>query len=256
MGSRLKDKVAIVTGAASPRSIGHATARRFVAEGARVMMTDIRGAEVEAAATAIRDVIGGGARAMRHDVADEGSWRDVVAATVEAFGGIDILVNNAGLFLVKPIGDCTVEDFDRLIGVNLRGAFLGVRAVFDVMRRQGRGGSIVNLSSIAGFVGTPNVSIYTATKGGIRLFTKAIALEGAPLGIRCNSVHPGGTDTDMIRDFVDEQASAGAIDPHYNPMNRLGTPDEIANCVLFLASDEASYVTGTELLADGGITAR
>jgi len=252
MSLRLEDKVAIVTGAASPGSIGYATARRFVAEGASVMLTDIRGADVQEAASSL----GGQARGIRHDVADEASWRDVTAATLEAFGKIDILVNNAGLFLVKPIGECTVEDFERVTNVNLRGTFLGAREVFGIMRRQGTGGAIVNVSSIAGFVGTPDVSIYTATKGGVRTFTKSIALEGAPHGIRCNSVHPGGTDTDMIRNFVEDQVKAGTIDPHYNPMGRLGTPDEIANCILFLASDEASYVTGTELLADGGITAR
>lgn len=252
MALRLENKVSIVTGAASPRSIGYATARRFVAEGAAVMLTDIREAEVQEAAKSI----GGSTRAMLHDVADEASWRDMVAGTLEAFGKIDILINNAGLFLVKPVLDCTVEDFERLVGVNLRGTFLGVREVFGAMRRQGTGGAIVNVSSIAGFVGTPDVSIYTATKGGVRMFTKAVALEGAPHGIRCNSVHPGGTDTDMIRSFVQGQAEEGKGDPHYNPMGRLGTPDEIANCILFLASDEASYVTGTELLADGGITAR
>jgi NAD(P)-dependent dehydrogenase (short-subunit alcohol dehydrogenase family) len=252
MALRLEGKVAIVTGAASPHSIGYATARRFAAEGAQVMLTDIRGDAVLEAALSI----GASARAMGHDVADEASWRDVAATTLEAFGKIDILVNNAGLFLVRPIQQCTVEDFQRITGVNLLGTFLGVREVFGVMRRQATGGAIVNVSSIAGFVGTPDVSIYTATKGAVRTFTKAIALEGAPFGIRCNSVHPGGTDTDMIRSYVADQVNAGKADPHYNPMGRLGTPDEIANCILFLASDEASYVTGTELLADGGITAR
>jgi NAD(P)-dependent dehydrogenase (short-subunit alcohol dehydrogenase family) len=179
----------------------------------------------------------------------------VIAATVDRYGRLDVLVNNAGIAVLKPIAELTLADFERQITVNLTSVFLGCKYGMAQMKANG-GGSIVNMSSIAGLVGVPTGGAYSASKGGVRLLTKVVALEGAPSGIRCNSVHPGFIWTNMQAAFVrglpqpDPKAVGAAI-----PLGRMGQPEDVANCVLYLASDESSYVTGAELTVDAGLTA-
>lgn len=251
---RVAGKVAIVTGAAAPNGLGFATARRLAEEGAAVILTDLDGPRVTASAATIAD--DGDARraiGMAHDVAVAEDWARVVAATLDAFGRIDILVNNAGIVLKGLIADMPVDIFRKQLDVNLTGTFLGIQAVMPAMRAGGRGGSIINISSIAGLIGYAGLPGYNASKGGVRLLTKSAAMEGAEAGIRCNSVHPGKIVTDMTRPSREALGEAVVDDV---PMRRLGEPVDIANCVLFLASEEAGFVTGAELVADGGATAQ
>jgi len=257
---RIRGKAALVTGAAS--GIGRATAVLFAREGGRVLLTDVD-ASGETVGESIRWE-GGEARFLRHDVTDESSWAGAVRGAVEAFGRLDILVNNAGISLAKPLGEMTLADWRRLMAVNLDGVFLGTREAVRAMRRTG-GGAIVNVSSASGLVGSPTASAYCASKGGVRLFTKAVALEVAGDGIRVNSVHPGGVKTpiwakaDFWPGLVAQsgsedaafQALAGAA-----PLGRLADPEEIAEAILYLASDASKFVTGSELVIDGGYTAR
>jgi len=254
---RIRNKAAIVTGAAS--GIGRATAELFAREGGRVLLTD-----VDPSGEKVAKSIGGEARFLRHDVTDETSWAGAVRAAVEAFGRLDILVNNAGISLAKPLGEMTLVDWRRLMAVNLDGVFLGTREAVRAMRPTG-GGAIVNVSSASGLVGSPTASAYCASKGGVRLFTKAVALEVAGDGIRVNSVHPGGVKTpiwakaDFWPGLVAQsgsedaafQALAGAA-----PLGRLADPEEIAEAILYLASDASKFMTGSELVIDGGYTAR
>jgi 3(or 17)beta-hydroxysteroid dehydrogenase len=257
---RIRGKAALVTGAAS--GIGRATAVLFAREGGRVLLTDID-ASGETVAGSIRSE-GGEARFVRHDVTDESSWAAAVGGAVEAFGRLDILVNNAGISLAKPLGEMTLGEWRRLMAVNLDGVFLGTREAVRAMRKTG-GGAIVNVSSASGMVGSPTASAYCASKGGVRLFTKAVALEVAGDGIRVNSVHPGGVKTpiwakaDFWPGLVAQsgsedaafQALAGAA-----PLGRLADPEEIAEAILYLASDASKFMTGSELVIDGGYTAR
>ena len=174
---------------------------------------------------------------------------------VDRYGKLDILVNNAGILIRKGLEDTTVEDWDRMMGVNAKGVFLGTKQAIPAMRRAG-GGSIINISSTAGLVGSPDGSpSYTASKGAVRLFTKATAIQYAKEGIRCNSVHPGPIDTEMIRDTLTDPARLEQRMQRL-PMGRVGKPEDIGYGVLYLASDESSFVTGSELVIDGGITAQ
>ena len=246
---RLKDKVAIVTGGA--RGIGGATVKRFAAEGAKVVIADVLEEEGTALAGELKE---GGYEAvfMPLDVADEKQWEQVVKATEERYGRLDILVNNAGIGAYEPIADTSLETWERIMAVNSTGAFLGTRAAIWSMRANG-GGSIINISSIFGLVGSNMAGAYHASKGSVRLLTKAAAVAHAKDGIRVNSVHPGFIDTPKTT-VLDESGRKAIVDLH--PMGRLGTMEEVANACLFLASDESSFVTGSELVVDGGYTAK
>lgn len=237
--NRLAGKTAIITGAA--RGQGEATARLFAEEGCTVILTDV----LEDEGRAVADSIGGSARFMPHDISDEGQWAKVVAAT----GHVDILVNNAAIPLFKRIEKTSREDVQRLLSVNAIGTFLGVQAVFPMMKAA-RKGSIVNISSVNGLRGTIGMSAYDMCKWAIRGLTKTIAIEGAPFNVRANSVHPGAIDTPMLNPS-DEPAGEAMAKALGIPFGRVGQPKEIAYASLFLASDEASYVSGAELAVDG-----
>jgi 3alpha(or 20beta)-hydroxysteroid dehydrogenase len=240
---RLSGKIALITGAA--RGQGAEEARLFVAEGARVVIGDIREQEGLNVASGLGDA----ALFVRLDVTEEASWAAAIAQTVSAFGRLDILVNNAGAFHRKPLIETTVEEITDLFRVNQLGVLLGMKAVFPSMRDAG-GGSIVNISSVAGLRGAPDTAAYTASKHAVRGATKVAALEFSPHGIRVNSVHPGLIDTEMVR----EKLAAGFMDGLVRkiPQRRFGTSEEVAKMVLFVASDEAAYSTGCEFVCDGG----
>jgi cyclopentanol dehydrogenase len=249
--ARLAGKVALISGGA--RGQGAAEARLFVREGAAVVIGDVLdddGKKVEAEIRAA----GGQATYVHLNVTREADWRAAVATTVQTYGRLNVLVNNAGILFRAKIEDTSEEDWDRIMAVNVKGVFLGTKCAIPAMRQAG-GGSIVNISSTAGLVGSPGgTAAYTATKGAVRLFTKSTAIQHAREGIRCNSVHPGPIATDMIKDVLaDQKAWEGRL--RRLPMGRVGTADEVAYGVLYLASDESSYVTGSELVIDGGTTA-
>ena len=238
---RLSGKVAIVTGAA--RGQGAAEARRIVEEGGRVVLTDVLADELRATT----DGLGDGATCLVHDVADEADWAEVVEHAVSHHGGVDVLVNNAAIHHVTPIEDETVAGFERILSVNLTGTFLGIRAVVGPMRERG-GGSIVNISSTAGLTGIWGHGAYGASKWGVRGLTKAAALELGPIGIRVNSVHPGPIDTAMLPPGGERSAAE-------LPLQRVGSPADVAELVVYLASDESTFVTGAEIAVDGGMMA-
>ena len=245
---RLEGKVALISGGA--QGIGAAMSTRFAAEGAHVCIGDVEDAVGAALAEKIR-AAGHDARFVRLDVTDSAAWQSAVDALAADYGGVDILVNNAGVYDRRPLEEISEEAWDWVMDVNAKGPFLGAKAVIPAMRMKG-GGSIVNISSTAGIRGSV-ASHYGASKGAVRLLTKSIAGTYAKDGIRCNSVHPGPVETEMGYAAVPEAVRAerfGRI-----PLGRFADPAEIANAVLFLASDEASFVTGAELLVDGGSTA-
>ncbi len=249
---RLAGKVVIISGAAS--GMGAATARRFAAEGAKVVVADVLDAEGEAVVAAIRATGGGEARFVHLDVTEEASWRAAVAATVAAYGRLDIGVNNAGISGSKVTDTMETEAWNRLMGVNATGVFLGMKFEIPELRKSG-GGAIVNLSSISGNTGQNQIHLgYNASKGAVRILSKSAAVQFGKDGIRINSVHPG---------LMPPMRTSGATaDPVVRakmlkrvPLGRTGEVDEVANAILFLASDEASYVTGAELYVDGGYLA-
>ncbi len=254
MAGRVEGKVAIITGAAS--GLGAESARRLAREGAAVVLTDMQAEAGQAVADEIQ-AAGGRAVFLPHDVTDEARWAEVVAHAVERFGRLDVLVNSAGVGGGEPILEATLEGWRRVVGINLDGTFLGVRHAAPVMAAAGHG-SIVNLSSILGKVGMPGAAAYCASKGGVALMTKAVALELAPMGVRVNSVHPGFIETPMVtnslRDSGNENEMRDMIVSRH-AMGRLGVPREIADAIVFLASDESSFMTGAELVVDGGYTA-
>ena len=251
MERELYGKVAIVTGGA--RGIGSATAEALAAAGARVVVTDVLDEEGERVAAHLRDV---GCRAQYEhlDVSDEANWEHVVEKTVAELGGLHILVNNAGIGTMPDVETETREGWDRLIAINQTGVWLGMKAVIPSMRAVG-GGSIVNLSSIFGAVGGFGGSIaYHASKGAVRLMTKDAAIRYAKEGIRVNSVHPSFIDTPMIEQVKGTDVEKTILAS--TPMGRLGRPEEIGAVIAFLASDAASYMTGSEVYVDGGWTAQ
>lgn len=254
-GGRVRGKVAIVTGAAM--GIGKACAQLLAREGARVVLTDVDAAAGEKTAAAIR-AEGGEAIFIEHDVSSESGWQAVIAQTLQAFGSVHVLVNNAGIGGTSSIENTTFEQWRKLMSINCDGVFLGTKYAFPEIKRSG-GGSIVNMSSILGFTGNADAASYCASKGAIRLLAKAVALEGAKFNVRVNSVHPGYIETPMVQRHIasmpDEQAARKAI-ADLHPMGHLGEPDDIAYGVLYLASDESKFVTGSELVIDGGYLAR
>ena len=249
---RLEGKVAIITGGA--RGQGATEARMFAREGARVVIGDVRdelGMQVEAE---IRE-LGGEAVYLHLDVTSADDWQRAIDSAEQQFGKVDVLVNNAAIVLRKDIEETTSDDWDNIMAVNAKGVFLGTRAVIPAMRRAG-GGSIVNISSISGLVavGPP---AYIATKGAVRLFTKSTAIQYASENIRANSIHPGSVDTDMRREGLGSQTPEEIQARVDNiPLGRVGTTEDIAYGVLFLASDESSFMTGSEVVIDGGYTAK
>ena len=249
---RLDGKVAIISGGA--RGQGATEARMFAREGAKVVLGDVLDEEGKQVEAQINES-GGEATYVHLDVTREDDWRSAVETAISRYGKLDVLVNNAGILIRKGLEETTVEDWDRIMGVNAKGVFLGTKQAIAAMRRAG-GGSIINISSTAGLVGSPDGSpSYTATKGAVRLLTKATAIQYAKEGIRCNSVHPGPIDTEMIRDTITDPARLEQRMERL-PMGRVGKPEEIAYGVLYLASDESSFVTGSELVIDGGTTAQ
>ncbi len=252
---RVEGKVALVTGAGSTPGLGEATAKRLAEEGAVVYLTDIDEAGVMARAEEIR-ATGGRAKGMRQDVTSEAEWDATVDAILADVGRLDILVNNAGIAVLRMIDAMTLQDFARQMEVNMTSVYLGTRRAVAEMRKTGQGGSIVNLSSVAGLVGIPGVSAYAASKAGVRLFSKAIAMETAREGIRVNSVHPGMIWTNMQKVALQDNPEQYDIITAAIPMGKMGEALDIANCVLFLASEEARYITGAEFVVDGGMTAQ
>ena len=240
---RLAGKVAIITGGA--RGMGAAEAALFVGEGAFVMLTDID----DEHGAALAATLGDQARYLHHDVANMSDWTTVVKSVEAEFGRVDILVNNAGISRESSVDDFDPEQFDLMVGVNQRGIVLGMGAVVDAMRRAS-GGSIVNIASIAGLRGEPDMLAYTGTKFAIRGMSQVAAAELAQDNIRVNVVNPGVIDTPMHQQNSPERMQWLA---ERIPLKRFGRPDEIAHTVLFLASDESSYITGSEITVDGGI---
>ena len=249
--NRLAGKVALISGGA--RGQGATETKMFVSEGAAVVFGDVLDDEGKKLEAEIRTK-GGQATYVHLDVTREADWRAAVATARQAYGKLNVLVNNAGILLRAKIEDTSEADWDRIMAVNAKGVFLGTKAVLPAMREAG-GGSIINISSTAGLVGSPGgTAAYTATKGAVRLFTKSTAIQHARDKIRCNSVHPGPIATDMIKDLL-QGGPAWEQRLRRLPMGRVGTPEEVAYGVLYLASDESSYVTGSELVIDGGTTA-
>jgi NAD(P)-dependent dehydrogenase (short-subunit alcohol dehydrogenase family) len=249
---RLAGKIALISGAA--RGMGAAEARLFAREGARIVLGDVLEAEGQAKQAEIV-ASGGEAVFVRLDVTRESDWEGAVALAAQRFGKLDVLVNNAGIGAAGRVEDTTAEGWDRVMEVNAKGVFLGTRTVIPAMRRAG-GGSIVNISSQLGLVGMDDSSPqYTASKGAVRLLTKTTALQYARDRIRCNSVHPGPIVTPMTERRRADPVVYGRMLSRI-PLGRYGEPDEVAYGVLYLASDESSYVTGSELVIDGGWTAQ
>ncbi len=266
--NRLDGKIALISGAA--RGIGAETARLMVEAGAKVAIGDVldeRGAETARTIAGTR----GAAIYLHLDVTREDDWTAAIAGTVACFGGLDILVNNAGLFLGKGIEEVSIEEWHRLCAVNLTGVFLGTKLALPALRDRARqsphGSAIVNLASVAGLVGSQHDPLYSLTKGGVTLFTKSAALEFARKGyrVRVNSIHPGVIQTDMgDQTFVSRARNLGTNDVEAarrtaaaaHPIGRLGTPNDIAKGIVFLASDDSAFMTGAGLVIDGGLTAQ
>jgi 3alpha(or 20beta)-hydroxysteroid dehydrogenase len=259
----LEGKVALVTGAA--RGLGAEIAQVLAAAGAAVLLTDVL-ADVEQTAAALA-ARGMRAASLSHDVVDEAQWMRAVDTAVQRFGGLDIVVNNAGIETMALFTECSVEDWDRTHDVNVKGVFLGIKHAMRAMRpgaAAGNGGVIINLSSVAGLIGMPALGAYCSSKGAVRLLTKAAAAEAAKLGygIRVNSIHPAIVKTDMGANVVKgfarlglapDEASADAYIESLHPIG-YGRPEDIASAVLFLASPASRWMTGTELVLDGGAT--
>jgi 3alpha(or 20beta)-hydroxysteroid dehydrogenase len=245
-GSRLRGKVSIITGAA--RGMGASHARRFVAEGCKVVLTDV----LEEQGRQVAKELGGNALFVTHDVSSPDDWDRVVTAALSTFGPINVLVNNAAICIEAPIEELTVEQFRRTVEVNQVSVFLGMKTVLKSMRGAG-GGSIVNISSLAGLVGGPNAVAYSSTKFALRGMSKVAALEFGKDRIRVNTVHPGAIKTPMLLEhphFAELQRFAAL-----SPLGRFAEPEEVTSLVLYLASDEASFCTGAEFVVDGGVTA-
>ena len=264
---RLEGRTALITGAA--RGIGAATARRLASEGARILVGDLLDELGAKTAAEIKDA-GAQAEYLRMDVTREADWSTACQMAQSRFGGLDILVNNAGVVFPASIDETSLDDWRRTHAVNVEGVFLGIRTCTPLLKEGGRrwpgGAAIVNLSSVAGLVGSPRMPAYSASKGAVRLLTKSVALEFGQkkYPIRINSVHPGVVDTDMGQIVVDlvkkrsaiDETAARALLVALHPIGRLGKPEDIANAIAFLCSDDAAFITGSELVVDGGYTAQ
>lgn len=247
---RLKGKVALISGGA--RGQGASEARLFVSEGAKVVVGDV----LDDVANALAKDINSKSRAVvavHLDVTRGADWRNAVATCEKEFGGLDILVNNAGIFNTSGLEDTSEELWDAIVNINQKGVWLGMKEVIAAMKQRG-GGSIVNISSVAGLTGSTGSTAYHGTKGAVRLLTKSAAVQYGRDGIRVNSVHPGLINTIMI-DIIPTEQRANAV-KYAVPLGREGTPEDVAKLVLFLASDDSSYCTGAEFVVDGGLTAQ
>ncbi|MGZ3315479.1 MAG: glucose 1-dehydrogenase [Caulobacteraceae bacterium] len=262
MAGRVDGKVALVTGGAS--GIGRGCAERLAAEGAFAVVTDVQDAKGAETVAAIK-AAGGKAEYIHHDVTDEAAWEGVIGEIKARHGRLDILVNNAGIGIAGSVIEMSLADWRRQTAINLDGVFLGVKHSIPLMRLSGQGGSIINMSSVAGLKGAPTLAGYCATKGGVRLFTKSVAMEcaNAKDGIRVNSVHPGIIETPIWLSILPTGAPGTNSPPDLDAMSTMavplgvkGFPEDIANGVLWLASDESRYVTGAELVIDGGLSVR
>lgn len=254
---RVDGKIAIVTGGGT--GLGEAAARLLAREGAKVVVTDV---DEEGGQTTVEAINGAGGEALflAHDVSKEEDWQRVVAETQERYGRVDVVVNNAGVGIPKNVEETELDEWRWVMSVNLDGVFLGTKHAIGAMRAAG-GGSIVNMSSILGIVGDRRLAAYDASKGGVQSLTKSAALHCAKngLGIRVNTVHPGFIDTRMVRGFVQQQEDPEEAYEKLrkaHPVGHLGEPDDVAYGILYLASDESKFVTGTELVIDGGYTAQ
>jgi NAD(P)-dependent dehydrogenase (short-subunit alcohol dehydrogenase family) len=248
---RLRDKVCLISGGA--KGLGAAQARILAQEGGLVAIGDL----LEKKSSELVNEISIGcpnAISLRLDVTSEKDWTEVIDSVIEKFGRLDVLVNNAGIYQRATVDETTADDWDNLMNVNARGVFLGTRAAIPVMKHNGSG-SIINISSIAGLVGSMTQAAYNASKGAVRLLTKATAIQYAKDGIRANSIHPGLMETDMLTQVL-PSTNDREHRLEITPIPRFGTPADVAYGVVFLASDESSYVTGTELVIDGGLTAQ
>ena len=248
---RLEGKVALITGGA--RGQGEAEARLFAQEGAKVVMADILDVEGAKLAAEIGE-LGGDALFVHLDVTNEHDWQNAISATLAKFGKLDVLVNNAAAWRGGQVEDTTAEHWDAIMEVNAKGVFLGTKLAIPEMRKAGCG-SIINISSTAGLVGSVTSTAYSASKGAVRLLTKSTAIQYAAEGIRANSIHPGPIDTPM-GDQVWPDAGSKEEVVDRTPVGRMGVPKDIAYGALYLASDESSFVTGSELVIDGGMTAQ
>lgn len=250
--SRLHDKVAVITGGAS--GIGRASGLLFAAEGAKVVIADWQEAEGEEVAAQIRSD-GGEATFVKTDVSSPDDVRRMIDSAVGSYGKLDVLFNNAGVEGEQaPTGDCTLENWDRVIAINLTGVFLGMKFGIQAMLKGG-GGSIINTASVAGLVGFGGIPAYAASKGGVVQLTKTAALEYAQQNIRVNVICPGVIWTPMVERFTSAGEEARAAVKALEPVGRFGTPEEVANLALYLASDESSFCTGAPFIVDGGFVA-
>lgn len=249
---RLAGKVALISGGA--RGQGAVEAKLFAQEGAKVVIGDVLDEEGKRTEADINEA-GGDTTYIHLDVTNDADWSSAVETAVKSYGKLDILVNNAGITIRKQVEDTTEGDWDRIMAINAKGVFLGTKQAIPAMRQNG-GGSIINISSTAGLVGSPySGASYAATKGAVRLFTKSTAIQYAKEGIRCNSVHPGLLDTPMTEEMLSDNAHLEERIRRI-PLGRVGNAEDVAYGVLYLASDEASFVTGSELVIDGGNTAQ
>ena len=248
---RLKGKVALITGGS--RGQGATETELFVKEGARVVVADILEPEGNAVVAQIREG-GGDASFIRLDVTSEDDWQDAVEFTLNTYGRLDILINNAAIYKRTPIVQTGLDEWNQIMDINSTGVFLGTKHAVPAMQKSG-GGSIINISSTAGLVGSERGSAYGASKGSVRLFTKYTAIQHAGHGIRANSIHPGPIDTEMIKENISTPEDRAESEARV-PLGRIGTVMDVAYGALFLASDESSFMTGAELVIDGGVTAR
>jgi len=247
---RLKSKVALISGGA--RGQGAAEARLFVSEGAKVVVGDVLD-DLAASLAKELNANGRNALALHLDVTRSADWRNAVAACEREFGGLDVLINNAGIFNTSGLEETSEELWDAIVNINQKGVWMGMKEAVAAMRKRG-GGSIINISSVAGLTGSSGSTAYHGTKGAVRLLTKAAAVQYGRDGIRVNSVHPGLINTTMIDIIPKEQRQF--ITNNVVPLGREGTPEDVARLVLFLASDDSSYCTGAEFVVDGGLTAQ
>ncbi|MCI1589999.1 MULTISPECIES: SDR family NAD(P)-dependent oxidoreductase [Heyndrickxia] len=250
---RLENKVAIITGGGT--GIGRETALLFAKEGAKVVVTDIN---EESGSQTVKDLQANGNEAIfiHHDVSNEDDWKKVAKETIDQFGKVDILFNNAGIYKIKPLAEIALDEWNRLMSINVTGVFLGMKHIMPLMAKQKKG-SVINASSIAGLMGSPGHVLYGASKGAVRIMTKDAAMEYAHVGVRVNSIHPGYIDTGMA-DYASEVtgSSKDELGKNLFPLGHLGSVKDVANTVLFLASDESAFSTGAEFVIDGGATAK